>query len=62
VSDIELLTYEEAARYLGIGLTSLKKHVRNGVIPVYSLGPGGRIRRFKRSDLDRFLKGLKREY
>lgn len=49
-----------AARYLGIGQSSLRKHIKQGTGPAYiPLGPGGRKVKLRQSDLDEWLDGIK---
>lgn len=54
-----LLTYPQAAEYLGgVHVTTLRRWVRAGKIPVLHLGP--RVTRFDQRDLDRHLAEAKR--
>lgn len=51
---------QTAARYLGIGQSSLRKHIKQGTGPAYiPLGPGGRKVKLRQSDLDEWLDGIK---
>lgn len=47
------MTYEQAAEYLQVSQQLIKQRVRDGSIPVYSVGE--RTKRFLREDLDAFL-------
>lgn len=51
----KLLTINEVAEYLQISEVTLKKWVKNNDIPYYRVGKNFR---FKRSDLDEWLKTL----
>ena len=52
IPDVGLLTYRQAATYLGIGESTLYRLVKTEGIPVARLGGCTRIRR---EDLDRFV-------
>ncbi|HDZ40341.1 MAG TPA: DNA-binding protein [Bacteroidetes bacterium] len=54
----EILTLKEAASYLGVSKSHLYKLTSARAIPHYC--PTGKIIRFKRSDLNQFLKLNKR--
>ena len=47
-----LLGIADAARYLGISEPTLKRHVRDGVLPSMKLG---RLRKFDRVALDHWI-------
>lgn len=49
-----LLTIDEAARYLGLSKTTLRRWTRLGTLPCVRIG-ARRERRFRRGDLDRVL-------
>lgn len=49
-----LLTIEEAARYLSVSKTSLRRWTNRGHLPCVRIGPRGE-RRFRREDLDQIL-------
>lgn len=48
----EIMTSEEAARYLRIGIVTLKKKAREGSVPAAKIG---RAWRFRKRDLDAWL-------
>lgn len=48
----EIMTSEEAARYLHVGAVTLQKKAREGIIPASKIG---RAWRFQKQDLDRWL-------
>jgi excisionase family DNA binding protein len=48
----DIMTSEEAAQYLRVGIVTLKKKAREGTIPASKIG---RAWRFQRKDLDRWL-------
>ena len=52
----DLMTLEEAARRLGIHVTTLRGWVRNGLVPAYRLG-----QRFARVSWDEVLGALSEE-
>ena len=52
IPSVGLLTYRQAATYLGIGESTLYRLVKTGGLPVARLGGCSRIRR---EDLDRFV-------
>lgn len=49
----DVLTSEEAARYMGISMSQLYKLTMRGVIPFYK--PTGRLCYFKRRELEEWL-------
>ena len=51
----EYLKVAEAAKYLGVSQTTLRKWADAGVVPVRIM-PVGRFRLFRQEDLDRFLR------
>jgi excisionase family DNA binding protein len=53
----KLLTKKEAAEYLKISLPTLSKYIRQGYIKAHTVA--GTRMRFKSSDLDKALKGLR---
>jgi excisionase family DNA binding protein len=52
------LTISEAARYLGVSLSTVRRWSDAGALPSYRT-PGGQ-RRFSRDQLDDFLRSLRR--
>jgi len=52
------LTIGEAARFLGVSLSTVRRWSDAGVLPSYRT-PGGQ-RRYNRDQLDSFLNGLRR--
>jgi excisionase family DNA binding protein len=52
------LTISEAARYLGVSLSTVRRWSDAGALPSYRT-PGGQ-RRFSRDQLDGFLRSLRR--
>lgn len=53
----ELLTRKDAAAYLKISLPTLSKYIRHGYVKAHTVA--GTRMRFKTSDLDKALKGLR---
>lgn len=53
-----LLSKSDAAEYLGIGVTTLNGLRARGELSTVLIGDG-RIVRYRRSDLDRFIESLK---
>lgn len=51
-----LMSIEEAARYLNVSKTSLRRWTNDGTLPCVRVG-SRRERRFRRRDLDQFLSG-----
>lgn len=54
----EFLTIDELSEYLGIKKSSLYAKVERGDIPYYKID---RLIRFKKSDIDLWMEGLKRQ-
>lgn len=50
----KLLTAAELAKILGIDRTTLRSYVRVGIVPSVKIGP--RIRRFRRSEVENWLR------
>tara|TARA_B100001123_G_C14519665_1_gene713776 strand:+ start:100 stop:318 length:219 start_codon:yes stop_codon:yes gene_type:complete len=57
--DVEkgLLSRKDAADYLDISIRTLDTYVARGVVKSYNL-PGGRLRKFRKSDLENFISTL----
>lgn len=53
-----LLTTEQACEYLSIGVSTFKSLRAAGKIKSVKIGDGGKLVRFRRSDLDRFIDEL----
>ena len=53
----KLLTSKEAAKYLGISLSYLRKLMMNRVIPMYK--PNGKLCYFEPVDLDAYLTSVR---
>lgn len=53
----KLLTSKEAAQYLGISLSFLRKMMMNRVIPMYK--PNGKLCYFDPADLDAYLTSVR---
>ncbi len=53
----KLLSKKAAAQYLGISLPTLSKYVKDGYVKAHTVA--GTRMRFKLSDLDKALKGLR---
>jgi excisionase family DNA binding protein len=53
----KLLSKKEAARYLGISLPTLSKYINDGYVKAHTVA--GTRMRFKLSDLDKALRGLR---
>ena len=53
----KLLTSKEAAQYLGISLSFLRKMMMNRIIPMYK--PNGKLCYFDPSDLDAYLTSVR---
>lgn len=53
----KLLTSKEAAQYLGISLSFLRKMMMNRIIPMYK--PNGKICYFDPADLDAYLTSVR---
>ena len=53
----KLLTSKEAAEYLGISLSFLRKMMMNRIIPMYK--PNGKICYFDPEDLDAYLTSVR---
>lgn len=51
----EILTFEEASRYLGLSKSNLYKKTSLNQIPFYK--PNGKMIYFKRADLDQYMLG-----
>jgi len=59
---MEILNVKQAAEYLGLHPEVLRRKAQNGEIPAQKLGSGKRSPwRFVKSELERYLRGLKRE-
>jgi excisionase family DNA binding protein len=56
--DQRYFSLEETARYLGLSVKTLYKWAENGQMPCYKLG---RLWRFDKTELDRFVRGEQRE-
>jgi excisionase family DNA binding protein len=56
-----LLTFTDAARELGLSLSSVHRLVRSGILPAVRVDTGhGQTRRIRRSDLDAYVDSLAR--
>jgi len=53
----KLLTSKEAAQYLGISLSFLRKMMMNRIIPMYK--PNGKLCYFDPADLDAYLTSVR---
>lgn len=53
----KLLTSKEAAKYLGISLSFLRKMMMNRIIPMYK--PNGKLCYFDPADLDAYLTSVR---
>lgn len=53
----KLLTSKEAAKYLGISLSFLRKMMMNRIIPMYK--PNGQLCYFDPADLDAYLTSVR---
>ena len=59
-NDEMLLPIGRVVKILGVHANTVRRWANEGLLPVYRLGPRG-DRRFKKSDIDRFLEeGSKR--
>ena len=52
-----LLSRKDAAHYLDISIRTLDSYIASGVVKSYNL-PGGRLRKFRTSDLESFISAL----
>ncbi len=52
---LELFTVAEAASILGVSRKLVGAWIREGVLPAIRLGPGQRLLRIRRSDLEAFV-------
>lgn len=52
---LELFTVAEAASILGVSRKLVGEWIREGVLPAIRLGPGQRLLRIRRSDLEEFV-------
>jgi excisionase family DNA binding protein len=55
----QVLTVPEVAEFLGIGTTKAWELVWSGSVP--SFQPGGRLRRVRRAELERYIERQERE-
>jgi excisionase family DNA binding protein len=55
------LNVTEAAKYAGIGRTTLNEWIRDGKLPFASYPLAHRIRKFDPSDIDAWIKSCKQE-
>jgi excisionase family DNA binding protein len=55
------LTAEDAARYATVSLWSIRHAVKDGDLPSYSVGKGGRSYRLKAEDIDAWLESTPHE-
>ena len=60
IENREWMRTPEAAKYLGVHIETVRRWVREGVIPAAKLGNRGGFR-FRREDLDRFLEKRRAE-
>ena len=54
-ASLELFTVAEAASILGVSRKLVGAWIREGVLPAVRLGPGQRLLRIRRSDLEGFI-------
>jgi excisionase family DNA binding protein len=54
-ASLELFTVAEAASILGVSRKLVGAWIRDGVLPAVRLGPGQRLLRIRRSDLEGFI-------
>ena len=52
-----LMTRMEAAKYLGVGMTTFDKYVARGELKSYKM-PMGRLRKFRLVEVDEFISSL----
>lgn len=50
----ELLSVQEAADFLGLSVSTIRRYIRDGRLPAYRVA-GERLLRIKRSDLEELL-------
>jgi len=50
----ELLSVQEAADFLGLSVSTIRRYIRDGRLPAYRVA-GERLLRIKRSDLEKLL-------
>lgn len=56
----DYLKVAEAAEFLGVSQTTIRKYAGKGIIPVH-IHPGNGYRLFKRDDLEKFLRLVNKE-
>ena len=56
--ELEFMTPEELANYLKVNRMTVYRWISQGLIPYYELG---RLKRVRRSDLETFLAGIRRQ-
>ena len=49
-----LITYAQLAEHYGIAITTMRTRVYRGDAPVPVLGPGGRVRGFRREEVEKY--------
>jgi excisionase family DNA binding protein len=53
--DLQFFSMAEAAIILGVSTRTVNDWIKEGILPVFRLGPKNRVIRIRRQDLDEFI-------